>query len=374
MPNPLEGVDQSNDPYIIVSSDTHAGLYVEDYRAYLESSVHAEFDEWLQTRHEHRAMVEEMNGEYVEQWERENEWGLQGAYDPEIRDKALDADGIAGEVIFADGDAVTGMEAPPFGAGLHAGAITDPSWPGPAPEPTTAGSRSSARSNPPRRRVALVPITHGVEESVKEIYALADKPGIKGIMIPTMWHDAESYGHEKYDPIWQACHETGLVVHTHSGEADAEAYNENMAQYMLEVALLDPPSAVAVPALGEVRQVPELQVRAGRVRVVVARRPPLENRRDVRWHQLEGEEDELPHQGPHRAAAVGVRRRERLHRCIDDEQGRAAAPLCQRHRRASCGAPITPSGGLVAQHQAPPRDRLPADPDRGDPPCSASTR
>ena len=84
--------------------------------------------------------------------------------------------------------------------------------------------------------MALVPITHGVEESVKEIYALADKPGIKGIMIPTMWHDAESYGHEKYDPIWQACHETGLVVHTHSGEADAEAYNENMAQYMLEVA------------------------------------------------------------------------------------------------------------------------------------------
>ena len=237
MPNPLEGVDQSNDPYIIVSSDTHAGLYVEDYRAYLESSVHAEFDEWLQTRHEHRAMVEEMNGEYVEQWERENEWGLQGAYDPEIRDKALDADGIAGEVIFADGDAVTGMEAPPFGAGLHAGAITDPklAW---------AGARAHNRwleefcaSNPPRRAgVALVPITHGVEESVKEIYALADKPGIKGIMIPTMWHNAESYGHEKYDPIWQACHETGLVVHTHSGEADAEAYNENMAQYMLEVA------------------------------------------------------------------------------------------------------------------------------------------
>ena len=98
-------------------------------------------------------MVEEMNGEYVEQWERENEWGLQGAYDPEIRDKALDADGIAGEVIFADGDAVTGMEAPPFGAGLQAGAITDPklAW---------AGARAHNRwleefcaTNPPRRAV-----------------------------------------------------------------------------------------------------------------------------------------------------------------------------------------------------------------------------
>ena len=118
------------------------------------------------------------------------QWGLQGAYDPEIRDKALDADGIAGEAIFADGDAVTGMEALPFGAGLHAGAITDPklAW---------AGARAHNRwleefcaSNPPRRGVALVPITHGVEESVKEIYALADKLGIKGIMIPTMWHDA----------------------------------------------------------------------------------------------------------------------------------------------------------------------------------------
>ncbi|MEP6625591.1 MAG: hypothetical protein ABJC79_14185, partial [Acidimicrobiia bacterium] len=76
MGNPVEGIDQSNAPYVIVSSDTHAGLYVEDYRPYLERSVHAEFDEWLGTRHEHRAMVEELNGEYVEQWERDNEVGL----------------------------------------------------------------------------------------------------------------------------------------------------------------------------------------------------------------------------------------------------------------------------------------------------------
>ena len=34
MPNPLEGVDTSNAPYVIVSSDTHAGLKVEEYRDY----------------------------------------------------------------------------------------------------------------------------------------------------------------------------------------------------------------------------------------------------------------------------------------------------------------------------------------------------
>src|SRR4051812_43262751 len=104
MASPMEGIDQSNAPYVIVSSDTHAGLQVEDYRPYLDTSVLGEFDEWLATRHQHRAMVEEVNGEYVERWEHDNEVGLKGAFDAEIRDKTLDADGVAGEVIFADGD------------------------------------------------------------------------------------------------------------------------------------------------------------------------------------------------------------------------------------------------------------------------------
>ena len=43
--------------------------------------MHAEFDEWLATRHQHRTMVEEVNGAYVEAWERDNEVGLRGAFD-----------------------------------------------------------------------------------------------------------------------------------------------------------------------------------------------------------------------------------------------------------------------------------------------------
>ena len=38
----------------------------------------------------------------------------------------MDADGVAAEVIFPDADAITGMESPPFGAGLSAGMIDDP--------------------------------------------------------------------------------------------------------------------------------------------------------------------------------------------------------------------------------------------------------
>lgn len=236
MANPLDGVDTSDDPYVIVSSDTHAGLKPLDYREYLEQKYLPQFDEWVVNRHNHRRLIEEVNGEYVEAWERDNAEGLLGAFDPDIRDKYLDIDGVAGEIIFADGDSVTGQESPPFGAGLAAGQIEDPDL-------AFAGARAHNRwlvefcaTNPVRRAgVGLVPIIHGVEESLREIEWLAGRPGIKGVMVPTMWHDKPSYGHPIYDPVWAACAETGLVVHTHSGEGDWDSYNENLAQFVLEV-------------------------------------------------------------------------------------------------------------------------------------------
>lgn len=234
--HPLGSAPRSDDPYVIVSSDTHAGLQVEEYRPYLDSKFHDQFEEWVVARHQHRRLIEEVNGEYVEQWERENADGLPGAYDPAVRDRVMDADGMSAEIIFADGDSVTGQESPPFGAGLAAGQITDPDL-------AFAGAAAHNRwlidfcaTDPVRRAgVALVPITHGVERSVKSIEALAGQPGISGVMIPTMWHEHPSYGHPSYDPVWAACAEAGLVVHTHSGEGDWPSYNENLAQFVLEV-------------------------------------------------------------------------------------------------------------------------------------------
>lgn len=234
--NPLENVDTSNAPYVIVSSDTHAGLQCEEYREYLDSALHAEFDDYVAERHNHRRVMEETNAEFLEEWEGQNAEGLRGAYDPEVRDKELDADGVAGEVIFADGDAVTGQESPPFGAGLSAGQITDPRL-------AFGGARAHNRwlvefcaTNPPRRAgVGLVPITHSVDDAVAEVEALADKPGIAGIMVPTLWHGFPPYSSDHYDRVWAACAEAGLVVHTHSGEADFASYGDNAAMYMAEV-------------------------------------------------------------------------------------------------------------------------------------------
>ena len=60
------------------------------------------------------------NPEFAEEWEQENAEGLQGGWDARRRDQELDADGVVGEVIFPDADAVTGGASAPFGAGLAA--------------------------------------------------------------------------------------------------------------------------------------------------------------------------------------------------------------------------------------------------------------
>ncbi len=225
-----------SDRYVIISADAHAGLPAEGYRPYLDPAYHSQFDDYLAERHAHRDQALQMNYDYIMGWETENEEGLRGAWDIEQRDKELDADGVTAEVMFADADAITGMASPPFGAGLSAGEITDP-------ELAFAGARAHNRflaemcARSPERHggIALVPITHGVERSVAEIEWLTTQPGIRGIMVPTMWHDHVPYNHPDYDPVWAACQAAGFPVHTHSGEAPQDEYNENIGIYLAEV-------------------------------------------------------------------------------------------------------------------------------------------
>jgi predicted TIM-barrel fold metal-dependent hydrolase len=225
-----------SDRYLIVSSDCHAGLPCEEYRPYLDPRHHGAFDEFLAERSANRERLLKFNYDYIMHWEEENEEGLRGAFDMEQRDKELDADGVAGEVMFADGDAITGMESPPFGAGLTAGAIEDP-------ELAFAGAIAHNRwladmcaTSPERRAgVALVPITHDIDRGVAEIERIAGTPGIRGIMIPTLWRDRPAYNQRDYDRVWAACAANGLVVHIHSGDAPRDEYGDDLGPYIGEV-------------------------------------------------------------------------------------------------------------------------------------------
>ena len=102
--------------------------------------------------------------QFVKQWYEENEEGLEGGWDAAHRDKELDADGVAGEVIFPDADAVRGGASAPFGAGLGIGGEIDG-------ELLMAGARAHNRwlaelcSDSPDRRcgLAIAPILHDID-------------------------------------------------------------------------------------------------------------------------------------------------------------------------------------------------------------------
>ena len=229
------------DRYLVVSSDGHAGPQPEVYRDYLDPKHREAFDVALPIQIEmtqqaaEKFLVADINAE----WRKGQEHLLIGAWDHDARIKMLDGDGIAAEVIYPDG--VTEMNMPPFGAGLSL-SPEDPI----VPELQWAGARAHNRwlaefcQMAPERRagVALCPMLWDVDEAVKEIHWAVEN-GLKGILIPNRWGKLDGYQHPKYDPVWAACQDTGVVVNLHSGGAPMEDYGEGQSMvgiYISEVA------------------------------------------------------------------------------------------------------------------------------------------
>src|SRR3954465_6932059 len=160
----------ADERYTIISAACPAGPPGGGDRPYPPARYHDAFDAFLAERDANRAEQMKLNYDYITHWETEHEEGLRGAFDAEQRDKEMDADGVAAEGIFPDAAAITGMESPPFGAGLSAGMIE-------GPELAFAGARAHNRflvdlcaTSPIRRAgIGLVPITHDVDRAVAEI-------------------------------------------------------------------------------------------------------------------------------------------------------------------------------------------------------------
>jgi predicted TIM-barrel fold metal-dependent hydrolase len=232
-------VSQSTEHYLVISSDCHAGLPNEQYREYLDPEYRDVFDQSLVER---KALEGEMrerglrNEDFAEEWERENEEGLKGSWDAARRDKELDADGVAGEIIFPDADAVLGGASAPFGAGLGASGNSDPVL-------LLAGARAHNRwlaelcADSPARRagVAIVPIIGDVDAAVAEIRRARESGLRGGILIPSTWAPHPPYHDARYEPVWAACQELDMPVHVHSGAADRESYGEYVGIYVSEV-------------------------------------------------------------------------------------------------------------------------------------------
>ena len=228
------------EPLVVVSSDCHAGLPPEQYRDYVSPQYRDTFDVALPIQ---LAEVEKMARKFLvadinAEWRQGRERPLSGAWDHDERLRVLDGDGIAGEIIFPDG--ITEMNMPPFGAGLSL--PTDARI---VPELQWEGARAHNRwlaefcAMAPDRRagVALAPICWDVDEAVREIHWVREH-GLRGILIPSMWGRQDAYHHPKYEPVWSACEDLGVVVHLHSGAAPMEDYGDHLGMmgiYITEV-------------------------------------------------------------------------------------------------------------------------------------------
>jgi predicted TIM-barrel fold metal-dependent hydrolase len=219
-----------SDRYTLISTDSHAGPTAEAYREYIDPKYRSTFDEAAQQAEaQAKFRYTDEREKFLAEWNSEIgvHGGMKGAYDAAVRDKEMDHDGVAAEVIFPDADAagIGGVSATPFTAGLGSTGADDP-------ELTLAGAWAHNRwlvefcQNSPERRagVAIVPM-HDVAKAVEMIEFAATNNLHGGIMIPTKWVGLPSYNDPVYDPVWAAAAEAELPVHTHSGVGpDAKDY------------------------------------------------------------------------------------------------------------------------------------------------------
>lgn len=196
----------SDERYIVISADGHAGGNIPDYRPYLESKWHEDFDAWAA---DYENPYEDLEGDLgARNW------------DSARRMADLEADGQAAEIIYPN-------TIPPFfpktSLTAQPPAVTkadsDRRW---------AGLQAHNRwlvdfcNDYPGRRAGVVQINlHDVENSVKEIRWAHEQGLSGGVLLPGTppGSGIEQLHHACYEPIWQACEELGMAVNHHTGSA-----------------------------------------------------------------------------------------------------------------------------------------------------------
>ena len=220
------------DRYLMISQDCHAGAPWFIYRKYLDPQYREEYERWVtgvigdishldqtqmdkQVPAQYETMSADRKREYLEGMERS--MGHLGNWDPTVRARELDREGIAGEVIFPDGSQ---KNHPPFSYSFFKGKKA-------SPELRAAGARAHNRwlaelcQSAPKRHagIALVAM-EDVDEAVREIRWARKNNLFGGVLLPALplatdgeeafWH------HPRYEPVWNVCEELDMPLNTHA--------------------------------------------------------------------------------------------------------------------------------------------------------------
>jgi predicted TIM-barrel fold metal-dependent hydrolase len=145
------------------------------------------------------------------------------AVDAEVRLKALEREGMVGEVLFPD--AIARNEVP-FRGGM--GLSDRAGW---SLEVQLAGQRAYNRwladFCDPVRQVGLPLMNYGdIEHSAREI-EWAASVGMKGVMLDGVFADLPPLFDDYYEPIWSRLEETGIVACFHGAAGAVPVYDRN---------------------------------------------------------------------------------------------------------------------------------------------------
>lgn len=194
----------SNDPYILITADTHAGGSHAQYREYLDPEYRERFDAW-------RGGYKNPEKEHYGAKKLRN-WDL------EIRTSDQNGQGVVGEVVFPN-------TVPPF---WNKPLVTPPHAVRPeAYELYWAGIRAHNRwladfcAEDPLRRAGIgVILPNDLDDAVEEIEFIA-KAGLRGgVLLPLIPPDAtwlKPLYHPDWERVYAAIQDHDLVINQHTG-------------------------------------------------------------------------------------------------------------------------------------------------------------
>jgi predicted TIM-barrel fold metal-dependent hydrolase len=193
---------------VLISSDTHCGGAVYDYRPYLDSRWHEEFDQWARNFSPPTGLtiVNEHAPESLN-------------WDSDARLALMDEQGITGEVLFPN-------TTPPF---FENGIVFPPPRTKDEFERRFAGLQAHNRwiadfcgLAPERRRGIFQIFPNDIDLAIDEVRRVTerDRLGVMGgVLLPAIAPDdpVEPYFHPRYEALWSVCEELGVPVHQHLG-------------------------------------------------------------------------------------------------------------------------------------------------------------
>ncbi len=206
----------TDDRYVLISCDSHAGAQMHEYKAYLAEEFHDEFDAWAATFHDPWGDYDRELTDTDDEALRIGMASFESPYNWEsaLRLEHMDRDGIAAEVVFPN-------TVPPF----YPSSIISAPGPRNAEEYARrfAGIQAHNRwlvdfcADAPQRRGGLVQVfLDDLDDAITEV-RWAKEHGLVGVLIPSDHTEklVDLYGRE-LDPFWGTCQDLELPVHRHA--------------------------------------------------------------------------------------------------------------------------------------------------------------